>query len=247
MLGQHQQPPRLPAWPQPAAPTRFVLPDPAQASASQQIQHPALPAELKPTISYVTDSIGHNVNFEMLEKATGAKIMKAKAYCSKFGGKIPTKNFTDVVPKVLQAVHCDYLVVQASSTDLTNLQGLPDTTVNEYYRQEASMSSHQMVAAVDSALTSNPHLKGAVLMERTPRYDDLHDLNIYANSVLHQAVASSRNVNKIFVGQTYWKTWLCCQSLPLSPGCRVPLGPGPARTILWPPSYSYSGPLSTGV
>ena len=56
-MPQHQQPPRLPAWPQPAAPTRFVLPDPAQASASQQIQHPALPAELKPTISYVTDSI----------------------------------------------------------------------------------------------------------------------------------------------------------------------------------------------
>ena len=38
-------------------------------------------------------------------------------------------------------------------------------------------------------------------MERTPRYDDLHDLNVYANSVLHEAVASSRNLKKIFIGQ----------------------------------------------
>ena len=137
----------------------------------------------------------------MLEKATGAEFKKAKAYCSKFGGLMPTKNLTDIVPKVLGSEKFDYLVVQASSMDLTNLLELPDPTVDEYYRQEASLSSYQTVAALDSALTSHPHIKGVVLMERAPRYDDLHDLNRYANGLLHEAVAKSRHGNKIFIGQ----------------------------------------------
>ena len=191
--------PRLPAWPQPAAPTRFTVPPTPQVS--QKKQDPVLPESWKPKIGFVADSIGHNANFEILEKATGAKIKRSKAYCSKSGGKFPMKNFTDVVPKAMSEEQFEYLVVQASSTDLTNLNGLPVDTVNEYYRQQASLSSYQMVASVDSALTSYPNLKGVVLMERTPRYDNLHDLNLYANSVLHEAVASSRNLNKIFIGQ----------------------------------------------
>ena len=196
------QQPRLQAWAQAAAPTRFEVPPKAPTSQLRQpfSQH-SLIADVRPKIAYITDSIGANVNFDMLEKATGAEVKKMKAYCSKFDGKIPTKNFTDVVPKVMGSDKFEYLVVQASSTDLTNLLNLPEGTVDEYYRQQASLSSYQMVASIDSALTSHPSLKGAVLMERAPRYDDLHDLNHYANGLLHEAVARSRNINKIFIGQ----------------------------------------------
>ena len=137
----------------------------------------------------------------MLKKATGAELKKSKAYCSKFGGKIPTKNFTDILPKVLSVDKFDYLVVQASSTDLTNLLELPEATVDEYFRQQASLSSYQMVASLDAAFASHPYLKGAILMERTPRYDSIHELNRYANGILYEAVAKSRNVGKIFIGQ----------------------------------------------
>ena len=156
---------------------------------------------MKPKIAYVADSIGFNVNFDMLEKTTGAEVKKSKAYGSKFGGLMPTKNFTDILPKMLSFDKYDYLVVQASSTDLTNLLELPEETADEYYRQQASLSSYQMVASLDAAFTSHPYLKGAILMERAPRYDDLHDLNRYANGILYEAVAKSRNVGKIFVGQ----------------------------------------------
>ena len=195
-----QQPrPRLQAWPQPAAPLRFEAP--AQAPSNQLTQHPTLPPGWKPKIAYVADSIGCNANFEILEKATGAEIKRTKAYCSKYGGLMPSQNFTDVVPKVLTADRYDYLVVQASSTDLTNLLELPESTVDEYYRQQASLSSYQMVASLDSALASHPDLRGVVLMERAPRYDVFHGLNQYANNVLNEAVAKSRNSNKIFIGQ----------------------------------------------
>ena len=180
---QGSQRPQPQAWAQPAATTRVEIPFQT------------------PKIAYIADSIGCNVNFDMLEKATGAVIKKTKAYCSKFGGKIPAKNFTEVVPKVLSVEKYDYLIVQASSTDLTNLRDLPESTANEYYKQQAVLSSYQMVAAIDSALTSHPYLKGVVLMERPPRYDDLRDLNRLANGLLHEAVAKSRNVGKIFIGQ----------------------------------------------
>jgi len=182
-------------WAQTAAPRRSAAP--AQVPTSNE----ALPAGWKPKICYVADSIGFNVDFKLLEKATGAVIKKTKAYCSKFGGKMPTKNFTDIIPQVLNEDRFDYLVVQASSTDLTNLQELPEDTCDEYYRQQASLSSYQMVSSLDTALTAHPYLKGVVLMERTPRYDDLHNLNRYANGVLHEAVSKSRNAGKVFVGQ----------------------------------------------
>ena len=121
-------------------------------------QNPPVPAGWKPKIAYIADSIGGNANFEMLEKATGAQIKKTKAYCSKFGGLMPAKNFTDVVPKMMSEEKYDYLVVQASSTDLTNLRDLPESTANEYYKQQASISSYQMVNAIDSAFTSQPQL-----------------------------------------------------------------------------------------
>ena len=195
-----QQPrPRLQAWSQPAAPTRFEAP--VDAPSSRQTQSPFLPAGWKPKIAYIADSIGSHAHFDLLEKASGAEIKKTKAYCSKFGGRMPSKNFTDIVPKVMGSEKFDYLVIQASSTDLTNLLELPKNTVDEYYRQQASLSSYQMVASVDSALTSHPHLKGVVLMERAPRYDDFHELNRYANTVLHEAVAQSKYTNKIFIGQ----------------------------------------------
>ena len=42
-----------------------------------------------------------------------------------------------------------------------------------------------MLSAATAAAITNPHLKKIVLFERTPRFDDLEELNIFANQDLH--------------------------------------------------------------
>ena len=77
----------------------------------------------------------------------------------------------------------DAVVMQASSVDLTNYRSEPN---KEKLRQIAQKSNSNMLSAATAAAVSNPELKKIVLFERTPRFDDLEELNIFANQDLHQ-------------------------------------------------------------
>ena len=72
--------------------------------------------------------------------------------------------------------------MQASSTDLTNYRAEPN---KEKLRQIAQTSNSNMLSAATAAVASHPNLKKIVLFERTPRFDDLEELNIFANQDLH--------------------------------------------------------------
>ena len=90
-----QQTPSLPSYsqaaqaplaqaPQPQAP--LLLAPPPQAPRSQEVaplQQVEAPGECSgKMISWIADSIGHHIHFEEIEKVTGAKIKKRKAYGS---------------------------------------------------------------------------------------------------------------------------------------------------------------------
>ena len=74
--------------------------------------------------------------------------------------------------------------MQASSVDLTNI---PADASEEYNKQEALISSRNMVTSAKTALALNPTLKKVVLMEMVPRYDSKHQLNKYAQEKLQEA------------------------------------------------------------
>jgi hypothetical protein len=132
------------------------------------------------------DSIFRNVYIEKIEKVTKAKVKVVKAYSASYDNNknniFKRSNFTDLLPEELKKHKHDAVVMQASSVDLTNYRAEPN---KEKLRQIAQNSNANMLSAATAAVVNNPDLKKIVLFERTPRFDDLEELNIFANQDLH--------------------------------------------------------------
>ena len=99
-----------------------------RAQAPQQVRPGAGKLPVK-KISFVADSIGHNVLFEELEKITKTKIKRRKAYGSvRAAGQLnPDANFADMVPKEVEENNPEVLVLQRDSITLTDLSpGAPE-------------------------------------------------------------------------------------------------------------------------
>ena len=91
----------------------------------------------------------------------------------------PKKNFTDVVPDEFArkydqtGMDYDVLLLQASSTDITNI----DTTKPgrmEYFKQCAVISSENMFNVAVNAV-NNTDVSKVIIMERIPRLDRVND------------------------------------------------------------------------
>ena len=180
----------------PMASYAHVVQAPPQVPGPPQQQAMTLVDEVPvKKVSYITDSIGHNVMFEELEKITKAKIKRKKAYGSvrAVGQHYPDLNFSEVVPKEMKENKPEVLVIQRDSVTLTNL---PNEASEEYAKQQVLLSSYNMFTTATSALASNPQLKQVVLMEAAPRYDSKELLNRYGNLMLHQAKEESTSVHK---------------------------------------------------
>ena len=98
----------------------------AAAENAQEMQQDS-PHEVQScasSILLVGDSIFRNVYMEKIKKQTKSKVTVVKAYSSAYdnnkNNKFKKSYFTDLVPKELNKAKHDALVMQASSTDLTN-------------------------------------------------------------------------------------------------------------------------------
>ena len=156
------------------------------------------------SILYMGDSIFRNVHSEKLEKETKAKLTIVKAYSSVYNNhkknKFKASNFADLMPKELENGDHDVVLMQASSTDLTNHR----TEKNkERLRQIAQASNSNMLSVAKTAAITHPELKKIVLFERTPRFDELEDLNEYANQDLFSQwqKCDEEFKNKVIVGK----------------------------------------------
>ena len=122
---------------------------------------------------------------EKIEKQTKAKVTVVKAYSSTYDNnkknKFKSSNFTDLVPKELNKADHDTLIMQASSTDLTNYK---TETNKEKLRQIAQKSNSNILSVATTATVNHPELKKVVLFERCPRFDELQELNEFANKDL---------------------------------------------------------------
>ena len=179
----------------PVASYAHIVQAPAPGGASMQLSKPQGPKLTVKKVSYITDSIGHNVIFEELERITKTKIKRRKAYGSvRASGQLhPDSNFAEVVPKEMEDNKPDVLVLQRDSITLTNL---PRNTTEEYAKQQVLLSSYNMVTAATEALAANPQLQQVILMEAAPRYDDKQELNMFANQMIHQAKEDSSSTHK---------------------------------------------------
>ena len=200
-----------------------------------QLSSKASPAPSKPTksaspiftpmkqhstenILYIGDSISANVDISMLEAATKAKFVTAKAYSSthdtvsniaKQAAKFPASNFTDVVRTQTGKGNFKTLILQAGSVDITNMNTNEDPVKNmEYFSQETIMSATNIFQAGLNALKSNPGLRKVIIMKQIPRYDPSNvdplslkaSLSILFNNTLTNLWMESNFKEKMFIG-----------------------------------------------
>ena len=185
--GPADSPPNPPPAIQPATTT---MADIVRQSMAEQTESPDVLHEQQPcasSILYMGDSIFRNVYMEKIEKqAAGAEVTVVKAYSSAYDSnkknKFKSSNFTDLVPKELGKARHDALVMQASSVDLTNYK---TETNKEKQRQIAQSSNANMLSVATTAAANHPELKKVLVFERAPRFDELEELNKFANKDLH--------------------------------------------------------------
>ena len=91
---------------------------------------------------------------------------------AKQAARFPAKNFTDVIPLEVKKESFDYLILQAGSVDITNLNTKDNPEEHSvYFKQEVRFAAKNLFSAAESALDAQPSLKKVVIMNLTPRYD----------------------------------------------------------------------------
>ena len=158
-------------------------------------------------ICLVGDSIIHNVDTLEVERATRSIINRSKAYGSVSDNLslYPHKNFTDVVPKELvkkykqTGMDFDLLVLQASSTDITNLDTSKIKEEDKVHLQERVLASSKNMFNVAMNAVNNTDVSKVIILERIPRFDTANDdpstlkseLSELSNDHLHQLLFQS--------------------------------------------------------
>ena len=110
------------------------------------------------------DFIFRNVHMEKIEKQAKSKVTVVKAYSSAYNNNknnmFRRSNFTDLVPLELNKAKYDWLVIQASSTDLTNYK----SEINkEKLRQIAQTSNANMLSVATKARANHPEVKKVIV------------------------------------------------------------------------------------
>ena len=161
---------------------------------------------------FVGSSIGHNLNFPLLEHQNGAKISKAKAYTAvkddmpnSFKAPFPGKNFSTVVPAELSKKQYKVLFLQGGSTEVSNLKTNSILLVDEY-KETIKQASENIFKVAEDAIKKSPSLEKVIIFERIPRHDaDQHglksELSKYGNQAYHKLWSKSIFKDKIVIGE----------------------------------------------
>ena len=147
---------------------------------------------------FVGSSIGHNLNFPLLEHHTGAKISKAKAYTAvkndmpnSFKAPFPGKNFSTVVPAELSKKQYKVLFLQGGSTEVSNLKTNSILLVDEY-KETIKQASENIFKVAEDAIKKSPGLEKVIIFERIPRHDaDQHGLKSELSKYGNQSYINS--------------------------------------------------------
>ena len=170
----------------------------------------------KVNIAFVGDSIAHNIDTLKVEKATRSIITKKKAYGAKQDNVsfFPSKNFTNIVPELLAKkvketnMNYDVLLLQASSTDITNLDTSNHTEENMENLKQKAMASSENIFNVAIQAVKSTDIPKVIIMERIPRHDRSQDdpagikprLSELANFHLRQLLLQSELKHRIMIG-----------------------------------------------
>ena len=103
--------------------------------------------------------------------------------------KFPESSFEEVVPRLLSTRTINNLVLQSPTSDITNLQNIPQGQ----HTDMATKSAQNMFSIMERARSGHPSLRKIVVLEHLPRADDeqLSTLASHYNATLRNLVAAA--------------------------------------------------------
>ena len=201
-------PPSQPSHPQPWNPSPLT-------SGHQSIKPLTPPSRRLPTserrkVRYITDSIGSIADIRHIEEATNTLIYSEKAFGAQYKADAfkPNNNFIQASMKTHTKNDFSYVVLQGSSTDVTNLD---TSNVNngsmEYFKQEILIASRNMISAARNIILRNPAVEKVIVLERPPRFDPpsldpfrmKNQISKFGNEALHDALEHCDVKDKIVI------------------------------------------------
>ena len=219
--------PSSPKEPEPAMKPSSSSTPSNMSSNTNSVPSPPKPAPRVPTprkenkipnILFIGDSISASADVNKLADATQSEVVTAKAYSSsnktssnvaKQAPRFPASNFTDMIPKQLSKDDFKYLIIQAGSVDISNLN-TKDNPLQymDYFRQETIMSADILFSAAENALKNNPGLNKVIIMKQIPRYDPAEvdplslkpSLSLLFNNTMTNNWMESPLKEKIYIG-----------------------------------------------
>ena len=179
---------------------------PSRSSPLPSQKTARLQTSRRPKVLFITDSIGSNADIRHLEEATNTLIYSEKAFGAAYKADAynPNRNFNYVAMNAPRNRNYKYLVMQGSTTDITNL----NTEDNfEYLKQEVSIASKNMITAARNALKTYPGIEKVLILDRIPRFDKseadpLHlksTLSDFGNTVYREEIKRLQLENKVFI------------------------------------------------
>ena len=209
----------------PSAPAATPSPGPRKEAAISPVSsappfEPHHPVENSPfdrpmlerdNLLFVGDSILHNANFNVIEKATGTNVKTAKAYAAEYDVKtrFPNKNIVYVARNETKKRAFKYVFLQSPSVHITNLntQEIDEVSIN-LYKNVVEKAAEKVIAVSKRLITENPTVEKVIILDCIPRYDknenDPHGMKAklanYSNSVVKDIVKSSPSNSKIMIG-----------------------------------------------
>ena len=177
----------------------------------------------KPWILFVGGTIGHNAEFQKLERATGSLIKTARAYSSvpdmfediDDTRMAPTKfrhnRLPDVVKSEVTKRAYETLVIQPGSEDITNMNTNENPKENfPFFKNKVIQDAQSVIKSAEEALEIQSTLKKVTVMPLIPRFDDKRTdplsiksvlTDIYNKTLIQAWLESeSESKNKIYVG-----------------------------------------------
>jgi hypothetical protein len=150
----------------------------------------------KKKVLFVGDSLSRKLNLSVVKNVTDTDIKRVEAFIvgkDDPKARVPSKNFTDIVPKELKNENVSTLILQGGTNEVSNLDVTGDIGVKmEAMKEEIKISSEKLFILAEESLKNNEGLEKVIILKRVFRCDPVKNdpsqirdkMSEYGNRVL---------------------------------------------------------------
>ena len=152
---------------------------PPSKSGQPDLNQPPTLLPKKKKILLVGDSLSRKLNLSVVRNVTDMEVKRVEAFIvgkNDPKAKVPSKNFTETVPRELRDEDVNTLILQGGTKEISNLYVSGNISVKmEAMKEEVKASSVKLFNLAENRLTENKDLEKVIILKRIFRCDTIKD------------------------------------------------------------------------